>query len=287
MSEETSTGAIGRYLENLRAVPANIRDSFVRGGAPKTDRTRSSFVFGNVFLHLGRLEEAQAHFERSLALCREVGNRQGEAIFTANLGSVFRPLGRLGQAREHDERSLALCREIGARRTEGYALGYLGALADDEGDAARAVEWTEQSLDLRRRIGHREAVADSLIALGDLRRRTGDEEAARRALLEALTLCREQGRRAETARAHAVLACLAGGDARAAEKALDEAGEGGRTAEVHHLLWRATGDRSHLAEANRLVAEAVARAPAEHRASMLANVRVNREVAAAARAEGL
>jgi quinol-cytochrome oxidoreductase complex cytochrome b subunit len=48
---QVSTG-LGRFLGNLRALPARFRESAVRGGAPTTDRTRSSFVFGNVFLHL-------------------------------------------------------------------------------------------------------------------------------------------------------------------------------------------------------------------------------------------
>ena len=52
MSERVNDTAMHRFLANLRAVPANLRDSVVRGGAPRTDRTRSSFVFGNVFLHL-------------------------------------------------------------------------------------------------------------------------------------------------------------------------------------------------------------------------------------------
>jgi len=52
VSEPATNGAIDRFLANLRAVPTNLRDSIVRGGAPRTDRTRSSFVFGNVFLHL-------------------------------------------------------------------------------------------------------------------------------------------------------------------------------------------------------------------------------------------
>ena len=41
-----------RFAENLRALPATVRDSVVRTGKPTTDRSRSSFVFGNLFLHL-------------------------------------------------------------------------------------------------------------------------------------------------------------------------------------------------------------------------------------------
>ncbi|HWP66153.1 MAG TPA: cytochrome b N-terminal domain-containing protein [Candidatus Limnocylindria bacterium] len=43
---------LARFGESLRAVPARVRESIVRTGRPVTDRGRSSFVFGNVFLHL-------------------------------------------------------------------------------------------------------------------------------------------------------------------------------------------------------------------------------------------
>jgi quinol-cytochrome oxidoreductase complex cytochrome b subunit len=40
------------FLGNLRAVPRRFMGSAFRTGPPVTDRGRSSFVFGNVFLHL-------------------------------------------------------------------------------------------------------------------------------------------------------------------------------------------------------------------------------------------
>ena len=44
--------ALRRFLDNLKGLPERLRESAVRGGLPRTDRTRSTFVFGNVFLHL-------------------------------------------------------------------------------------------------------------------------------------------------------------------------------------------------------------------------------------------
>ena len=44
--------AMRRFARNLREVPRHFTDSVVRGGRPVTDRSRSSFVFGNLFLHL-------------------------------------------------------------------------------------------------------------------------------------------------------------------------------------------------------------------------------------------
>jgi len=53
------------------------------------------------------------------------------------------------------------------------------------------------------------------------------------------------------------------------------------------LLWQATNDRAHLVEAKRLLDRLVALAPPDCRAAMLSNVRCNREIVEAARANGV
>jgi quinol-cytochrome oxidoreductase complex cytochrome b subunit len=40
------------FRENLLSVPRRFMESALRSGRPHTDRTRSQFIFGNVFLHL-------------------------------------------------------------------------------------------------------------------------------------------------------------------------------------------------------------------------------------------
>jgi quinol-cytochrome oxidoreductase complex cytochrome b subunit len=44
--------ALRRFADNLRATPRRLRETMFRTGAPTSDRARSGFVFGNVFLHL-------------------------------------------------------------------------------------------------------------------------------------------------------------------------------------------------------------------------------------------
>jgi len=44
--------ALGRFVSDLRQVPRRIYRAAVRSGPPTTDRSRSNFVFNNVFLHL-------------------------------------------------------------------------------------------------------------------------------------------------------------------------------------------------------------------------------------------
>lgn len=49
---ELRSSALDRFLLNFRRIPTTVRESAARTGPPTTDRARSSFVFGNVFLHL-------------------------------------------------------------------------------------------------------------------------------------------------------------------------------------------------------------------------------------------
>jgi quinol-cytochrome oxidoreductase complex cytochrome b subunit len=44
--------ALREFAHNLRETPRRVRETALRSGQPTTDRTRSTFVFGNVFLHL-------------------------------------------------------------------------------------------------------------------------------------------------------------------------------------------------------------------------------------------
>ncbi len=46
------TSALNEFLLNLRSAPRRLYEVTFRNGIPKTDRTRSNFIFGNVFLHL-------------------------------------------------------------------------------------------------------------------------------------------------------------------------------------------------------------------------------------------
>ena len=47
----------------------------------------------------GHIDEARAHYESSLEIHREVGNRLGEAMVLANLGGLLRDTGALSDSR--------------------------------------------------------------------------------------------------------------------------------------------------------------------------------------------
>lgn len=244
----------------------------------------------NVCMKEGRLLDARVHQERAIAIQREIGDRQGESIARVNSGQVWYLLGDRVRAREALEASLATCREIGARLPEGYALHFLGILADEEGDAGDGLRLLEESLALRRQTGFGTGVSDSLITMAQVRLGSGDDArdpvGVRTLLEESLELTRQQARAEDSALILALLARLPGGDAEAASRALAELGADGDAVQVRWNLWLATRDREHLAATKRMLDSGLAKIPAEHHAAMLSNVRLNREIMAAWRAEG-
>jgi tetratricopeptide (TPR) repeat protein len=274
---------LGRYAEaqtHFKRQSAIAREIGYRRG-----ETVAAGNTGNAVRELGLYAEAQGHLEQQLALAREIGDRRSTAIALVNLGPTRLAMGQPAQARADLESSLEICREIGTRYPEGYALHCLGSVADETGDAARAFARTEEALALRREIGHADGVAASLSQLGSLRRRAGDAESARTAFEESVSLSRSQGRKAQIALGLAGMATLPAGDARVAEEALEDAGAtlaAGDAVQIRFLLWQATRDRAHLAEAKRLLDFLVAHAPSDSRGPMLANFRLHREIAEAA-----
>jgi serine/threonine protein kinase/tetratricopeptide (TPR) repeat protein len=277
--------SMGRHAEaqaHLERQLAIVRETGDRGGEAR--------AMANLALVLGlrgRTAKAQTLTEASLRIVREIGNQRGEAGALAGLGNLRSSLGDLVGARTHLEEALAKCRALGVPDGEGAVLRDLANVSAEEGDVATAERLAGESIALLRRLGTGDGVAHSLAQIAALRRRAGDVDGARAAADEALSLNRTQGRKAESAFLLALLATLPGGDARAAEEALADAGEEADGPGVRLLLWEATHDPAHLAEAKRRLDLLVEHAPPECRETMLANVRVNREIVAACKEAGL
>ena len=68
---------------------------------------------GLIALTRGDLDEAERLFRESLAIDREIGNRQGEATSLRNLGNIAEARGDLAEAERLHRESLAIKREIG------------------------------------------------------------------------------------------------------------------------------------------------------------------------------
>ncbi|MBD2179612.1 tetratricopeptide repeat protein [Planktothrix sp. FACHB-1355] len=75
---------------------------------------------------LEQIKRSIAYFQQSLAICREIGDRQGEANCLNNIGNSYQSLGQFEKAIAFHEQSLAIYREIKDRQGEANSLESLG-----------------------------------------------------------------------------------------------------------------------------------------------------------------
>jgi tetratricopeptide (TPR) repeat protein len=168
-------------------------------------------------------------------------------------------------------------------------LHVLARAADARGDDAVALRFADEAIEQRRSTGQRAHEAESLVLRGASLARLGRHEDARAAWTEALAAARETSSPPVLVLASAGLAAAPGGDAGPALAALaadESALEWLPAMEARFVLWRATGDAAHLAEARRRLAFLVENAPEDCRGSMVGGVRLHREIAEASESPG-
>jgi tetratricopeptide (TPR) repeat protein len=236
----------------------------------------------------GEFEQARACYESFLEASRDIGDRQAEAVATANLAIVLQAQGASEAATQRARRFLAICREIGYRRGEANALHILAGEADRLGDAVTAERLFRKALAHQRELGRGDGMAPTALAFGAFLAEAGRQDEAIALLEEARELAHRASLPGTEVMAMCLLASL--GELRA-EEALRafEAKEAlirhDERVDGRYLLWQATQDRAHLQEAKRLLDELLQRAAPEQRAAMIENVPTNRRVMQAWEAE--
>ena len=128
-----------------------------------------------------------------MALCREIGDRQGEATALANLGLAAWQHGDPAAGRGQLEACLALRRELRDEVGIAYVLHLLADIAWSEGKPIEAKSLNEESLRMRRRLGDKWGIAYSLDSLVVIAWWQGDRARARTLFAESLLLLNELG----------------------------------------------------------------------------------------------
>ena len=249
---------------------------------------RASANLAAILRSLGHCAEAKAHGDRGLALARECASRTDEALAAANQGAILATLGRNDEAHRLLDRALEAAQDVGHRVIEVVALGLLGQYHLNVGRVAEAREVHERQLELARKIGDRGYESGALACLSAVDVEEGCFDDAISRLDAAVEGARLAGFTPALLFAAAQRACLPGGDPGVAASLLDDLGERADCGMAMHsrwLLWRATKDPRHLAEAGRLLDFQVAHAPSDCRTSMIEGVRLHRDIRMAVAAQ--
>jgi tetratricopeptide (TPR) repeat protein len=178
---------------------------------------------GGAHRALGRFEEAIEYLGQAVAICREIGDRWGEARALHYLGISRLRFGRfdearlrmqsspgielsLGSNRELSltlrmlhaavgplEQALMISREVGDTYREGHLLGNLGEVYWQLGRHQEGIECLERSLAICRAIGDRRGKALTLDNLAEINRNQGRLKEAIDQYREVLAIRREIG----------------------------------------------------------------------------------------------
>jgi tetratricopeptide (TPR) repeat protein len=244
--------------------------------------------FGNIEWDRGRYGQAMRYHDRQLELCRELDDRTGQIYALINLNEIHRDLGEPEAARPLLDEADRIA-QISANPRAACALKrQRGLLAFATGDLAAAEALLAEAVALSRSMNDRRGMTKGLVHLGDVLAARGRAEEARAALVEAAEGVMAIAADGVTAACR--LATIPGGDPAAARAVFDEKLPHLALAarmECRFLLWMAAGDLRDLVAAKQDLDHLVAHAPEDCRESMLTNVRVNREIVAACKEQGI
>lgn len=164
-----------------------------RGGVSTSTRAKALMAQGNLLRLQGEPTTAGSLYEESLALYRELGDKQGIAYSLSNWGIALLDNGEYKRAAAALGEGLELLRELGDKWGVANSLNVLADVATEEGDYGRAQALYEESLVLQQELKDQLCIAVSLNNLGRLARRLGDYKRAKALLAQSLIQFRVLG----------------------------------------------------------------------------------------------
>ena len=166
----------GYITEGRRWLQQAIDPAAEDGGAPLA---RLAHWLGVLLQQQGEPQDALSFLERSLAIWRDLGDRNQQARELNSLGITHRHLDDLDTARSLLEESAAISREVSSASRLAAALTNLGQLEADAGNFDRATQVLQEALAIDRKQGDMLGVALDQQSLAGVHLRAGRAREAR------------------------------------------------------------------------------------------------------------
>jgi tetratricopeptide (TPR) repeat protein len=144
--------SIKREIDNCSEIDSDLRKDNQQGIAA------TLHAIATVYRNQGKVEEAIALYEESLAIERSIGNQQGIAATLHAIANVYSNQGKVEEAIALYEESLAIQRSIGNQQGIASTLAMLAQIiAVHQQDFGTAIDYLQQSEAILRRIGSPDA----------------------------------------------------------------------------------------------------------------------------------
>jgi tetratricopeptide (TPR) repeat protein len=129
--------------------------------------------------------------QQSLAIQRDIDDRDGEANSLISLGNAYASIGEYQIAIDFHQQSLAIQRDIDDRNVEANALNGLGNAYDSIREYSKAINFYQQSLAIKQEIGDRNGKAISCHNLNLLYQQRGQFRKSRSYRIQAYRIWQE------------------------------------------------------------------------------------------------
>jgi tetratricopeptide (TPR) repeat protein len=240
---------------------------------------------GLVCISEGRPSDALECYAHELEIHDEMD--EGDPLIQAHdavrVAAVQALIGRNRESLDLARRALSIYTEIGDRRNAAFARQAMGVALARLGEVAEAEKELRVGIEVLDSVGDRHEVSPLLIELGRVLWRSDQPDRAAECFEQALEAAEETGHAASHVRALSHLARLGRADAGEATKMLtakaDLIGVPDRM-EIHHVLWRVTGEAEHLEAARRMLLDIRANAPEADRATIMTEVPLHGDILA-------
>src|SRR5579883_1053559 len=136
------------------------------GSLKRRDEGLVYSTLGMVYSRLGEFEQSRAYFTSALAIQRDMGDRQSEAITLTNQGEFLRTLGDLEQARQNFEQALSLLQPEANPELACILSHNMALLAQQQGDFPQSLRYFLQALQMVRQNQDRERESMILTNIG-------------------------------------------------------------------------------------------------------------------------
>jgi predicted ATPase/DNA-binding winged helix-turn-helix (wHTH) protein len=182
------------YLTEGRATLGRLL-KLAGAAAPTKIRARTLFAAGVLAGEQGDYASADALVRESLAIARQLCDKQGVAVSLNALAVLTQDRGDIAVAHSLFEESLVVWRELGDLKAVARSLSNLANVVKMQGDYDRVRSLYAECFSIFRGLGDRTGVAWSLNHQGDVARDQGDTVAARTLYEQGLAIFRELGDR--------------------------------------------------------------------------------------------
>ncbi len=145
-------------------------------------------ILADIACFHGDYQLAIRHYENAFDIVVQLRNKYSESLIMNNMGTAYLELFQYDQAERYFIKSLLICREINDREGEAIALSNLGEMAAYQRDFTNAATFNQQSLEISEEIESDWGVMSSRIVLAEAYRELGDHKAAQSELIHLLQM---------------------------------------------------------------------------------------------------